>query len=59
MGDLIAMQEHTKTKIFKHKDDLETKNLINMFVNQVTVFENEIKLRCIMAHDDILTDIQS
>ena len=41
---LSAMLEDAKTKIFILKDEIETKNLIQRFVNQVIVYENEIQV---------------
>jgi len=48
---LIVMLENARDKIFDYKDEMETKNLINMFVNQVTVYENEIKVSINMILD--------
>ena len=37
------MLENARQKIFVYKNELETKNLVNEFINQVIVYENEIQ----------------
>ena len=37
------MLEDARQKIFVYKNELETKNLVNEFINQVIVYENEIQ----------------
>ena len=37
------MLEDARQKIFVYKNELETKNLVNEFINQVVVYENEIQ----------------
>lgn len=41
---LSAMLEDARQKIFVYKDEVETKNLVHKFVNQVVVYENEIQV---------------
>ena len=41
---ISAMLEEARKKIFVYKDEIETKNLIQKFVNQVTVYEDEIQV---------------
>ncbi|MEN6348271.1 MAG: recombinase family protein [Syntrophomonas sp.] len=41
---LTAMLEEARKKIFEYKDAQETKNLVQKFVNQVIVYENEIQV---------------
>ncbi len=41
---LFSMLEDARKKIFEYPDELETKNLVNKFINQVVFYDNEIQV---------------
>ena len=41
---LTKILEDAREKIYVYRDEMETKNLVHKFVNQVIVYENEIQV---------------